>query len=118
MATGMKALLFVALLLTVCAAAQETTNTVALAQLPAAVQKAVREQLGSAKLGEIERTVENGDVSFTVNMIKAGKEREFTIGEDGKLLSVEVDLEETPPAVQKTIKVQVGQGELGTLLKT
>jgi uncharacterized membrane protein YkoI len=91
---------------------------VLLRELPKAAQKTIREQLQGATLGEIERNTEDGKVTFTVNITRAGEEREFTVAEDGKLLSMDVGLEETPPEVQKTIKAQVGQGKLENISKT
>src|SRR6266571_2171363 len=99
------------------AMAQDASTSVSLRELPVAVQKTIHEQLGSAKLGEIERNTEDGEVTFTVTITKGGEEREFTVGEDGKLLSVQVDLEEAPPAVQRVIKAQMGAGALESVEK-
>jgi len=75
--------------------------------------------LGDAKLGEIEKEDEDGEITYTVNLTnKDGKEHYFTVAGDGTLSSVEVDLEETPPEVQKTIKAQAGQGSIDDIEKT
>ena len=100
----MKQLLVLVVLLSVAVSSvlsEEAPSSVSLRELPAAAQKTIREQLRSANVKEIERNTENGEVTFTVNVSKSGEEREFIVREDGKLLSVEVSLEEAPPAVQR-----------------
>ena len=97
----------------------EPVRTVKLSQLPAALQKAVQTQLGGGKLDEIERNEEEGKVSYTVDFTNAkGEERDFTLTEEGRLLSQEVTLEEVPPAVRNTIKGQVREGQLDNIEKT
>ena len=96
---------------------QGASTNPALGQLPANVQKTIREQLGGAKLAGIERNSEDGEITFTVSATKGDTEREFTVGEDGTLLSLEIALEDAPPVVQKAIKAQVGQGGLDSVSK-
>src|SRR5690242_16026480 len=95
--------------------AQSKSKTPSLHQLPAAVQKTVQAELGDAKLIKIEQEEEEDDVSFTVTKTFGDGQRYFTVSEDGKLLSAEVSLAETPPAVQNAIKMQVGQGTLESI---
>src|SRR5678816_3050924 len=98
--------------------ADRKTKTVLLPQVPEAAQKTIRAQLGTAKLGEIERVEEDGDVTYEITLTKEGGERDLTVAEDGTLLSIEVTLEETPLPVQKAIKTQVAQGTLDNIEKT
>src|SRR5689334_13373607 len=78
-----------------------------LADLPAAAQKTVRQHLGSNTVSEIERRTEDGDNVYDVIFTRNDEEREMTVAEDGILLSIEVSLGETPPAVQKTVQQQL-----------
>jgi hypothetical protein len=98
--------------------AAATAAPVQFAQLPPAVQKGITTQLGGAKIGEIDRDEENGEVTFTVEATTGGRTVDYTLDENGTLLSVEVALAETPPAVQKTIQSQVGQGALESIDKS
>src|SRR5438552_6614585 len=98
--------------------AQGQPKTVSIHQLPAAVQKTVKTELGDDKLIEIEKDDEGGEVSYTVTRLVKGAKRFFTVGDDGELQSVEITLEDTPPAVQTTIKGQVGQGTLESIEKS
>src|SRR5260221_490752 len=86
--------------------------------VPAPVPKTNPVPLSGDKLGQIERDDEDGEISYTVTMTRDGKDRDFTVAENGTLLSQEVLLDETPPAVQRTIKMQMGQGTLDNIDKT
>jgi uncharacterized membrane protein YkoI len=93
---------------------------VTLPETPAAMKKTVEAQLAGGTLDGIEKNTEDSteityDVDFTT---KAGKERSMSVGEDGTLLSIEVGLEETPPAVQGAIKGQTAEGKLGEIDKS
>src|SRR5262245_38911594 len=97
----MKNHLFIAVALIVGATfgrATETTTRVTLSELPAAAQKTVHSQLGKGKVGEIDKVVENGEVTYEV-VLKKAKERTITVAEDGQLLDMEVFLNETPAGV-------------------
>src|ERR1017187_2726479 len=95
------------------ALAVDDAKPVTLSETPPAVQKAIAARIGDGKLDEIDRSNENGETVFEVNFItKAGDERDFTVADDGTLLSIGVSLAETPPAVQKTIRAQAGGWEV------
>jgi hypothetical protein len=95
--------------------AAQSSKTVSIHQVPAAVKKTIEDQATGFKLGDIEREETDGELVYTATVNKSGQDRDFTVAEDGRLLSVEVELEETPAAVQKTIKAQVGAGEVDTI---
>src|SRR6266478_5027819 len=100
-------------------AAESAAKTVSIHQVPPAAKKAIETQLGEAKLGDIEKDEQKGEVTYTVNTTsKAGDERYFTLSEDGILLNMEVTLEETPIPVQRTIKKQLADGILDNIEKT
>jgi uncharacterized membrane protein YkoI len=54
-------------------------------ELPAAIQEAIRTKVGGATLGEIDRSIDDGQASYEVEMISAGKTRTFTVDAKGKL---------------------------------
>jgi uncharacterized membrane protein YkoI len=104
--------------LAVCSAAEKPGPDRALSRTPAPVQKTVHEQIGGGKLISLERNVDDGEVSFDVEMTRDGKTRAFTVAADGELVSIQVFLAELPAAVQKTIQAQVGKGTLGEIDKS
>ena len=91
-------------------------QTVTLAEVPAAVQKTIATEVdhAKAKLGEINRTTDDGEVSFEVQLTKPKEKRSVTIGVDGQILSRQVFLREMPEAARKTVRAQAQalQGKL------
>jgi uncharacterized membrane protein YkoI len=88
------------------------------AQLPPAVQKSIQAQLANGTLGPINRSDEDGDVRYTVEITKGGQVREYGFDESGALVSTEMALTEAPLVVQKTIQGQIGGGTVEGLYKT
>jgi uncharacterized membrane protein YkoI len=106
------------LLVTGTAFAVDDAKPVTISETPPAVQKAIAARTGDGKLDEIDRNNENGETIFEVNFVtKAGDERDFTVADDGTLLSLGVSLAETPVAVQKTIRAQAGGWEVAGINK-
>ena len=101
--------IWIALSLTGLAAwAGDEGKLVSLADSPAAVQKAINVQVGGGKMGEIERANQDGETVYEVDFTSpAGADGDFTVAEDGTLLSVGVALADTPAAVQKTVQAQL-----------
>jgi uncharacterized membrane protein YkoI len=113
-----KILLGACLFAAVAFAMADDTKPLALAETPAAVQKTIAAQIGDGKLEEIDRNQDAGELEFDVSFTtKAGDERNFTVAEDGTLVSVEVALADTPAAVQKTIRAQANGWELDSIDK-
>lgn len=109
-------LVLVCLLVTTLAA--EKPQKVKLAAVPSAVRQAIREQLPKGRPDEIQRTVEEGRVIYEVNITRDGVERYFSVSEEGKLLTLQVRLEEAPAPVQQAIKDQLGADQLGQVNRT
>jgi uncharacterized membrane protein YkoI len=86
-----------------------------LARQPAAVQRAIRAQVGDGRLRSISKDDEDGDISYDVEMVRQGRTRNFTVGADGELLEAEVFLEELPATAQQMIKKMVGNSTLGEI---
>jgi hypothetical protein len=92
---------------------------ISLTEAPAAVQKTIAAQLGDISVDGIERTSADGETSYDVDFTtKAGEERSLSVAEDGTLLSIQVGIDETPPAVQTTIKGNVADGKITQIDKT
>lgn len=91
---------------------------VALSDAPAAVQKTIQGQAADGKMGDITKRTEDLDTVYDVDLTaKDGSERDFTVAQDGTLLSVEVLLAETPATVQQTIKAELNMGSLDSIDK-
>jgi uncharacterized membrane protein YkoI len=89
------------------------SQEVNLTDLPPAVQTDVNTEVGQGKLEGIDRTFADGKVTYEATMTNpAGQEREFTLAQNGTLLSQEVDVADLSPALQTAIHTQVGQGKL------
>ena len=74
---------------------------------PIPVQQVIRTQVANGTLGEIDRSHDGWDTTYDVSFTaRNGQEQGFTVSQDGMILSVEVPLASTPPAVQQTIKSQ------------
>jgi len=83
---------------------------VALEEIPAAVRKTIETSLGGGKLENVTHMFEEDGNSYYVEFMRNGQERDLSVGEDGKLQSMEVFLPELSPAVQKTIREKLGEG--------
>jgi hypothetical protein len=112
------ALLFLFSFVLSISAADSTSKTLSIHQLPPPVQKTVTAELGDSKLIEIEQDDEDGEITYTITRKVKDEDRYFTVTADGILASVEVSLDETPPPVQNTIKGQVRDGTLDSIEKT
>lgn len=103
------ALLSICCVSALAVSADDGSRTVALSETPAVVQQTVNARIGDGKLGDIDKNSGDGETVYDVGLTaKDGQERDFTVAEDGTLLSTEVTLAETPVAVQKTIQAQAG----------
>jgi uncharacterized membrane protein YkoI len=88
---------------------------VSLADTPAAVQKTIQAQLPGWEITGINKNVADAEISYDVEVSKNGRERSFNVDNNGVLSSVEVDLAETPVAVQAAIKARVGNDTLRSI---
>ena len=88
---------------------------VVLEDTPAAVQKTIQAQASGWKLEGIDKNLDEAEISFDVEVSKDGREKSFTVADDGTLLNMEVALEETPQAVQATIKKLVADGSVKSI---
>jgi len=83
-----------------------------LAEVPAPVRKAIESGIGTGKLESIDHMFEDDGTSYYVEFSREGKVRDLSVGEDGRLQSMQVFLSETPAAVQSTIKDKLGSGQI------
>ena len=88
-------------------------------EIPEAARKAIHDQAQAAKgkLGDINRVLDEGKVTYEVELTRDGRELSFTVGEDGKLLDQDVALADTPEKVQKAIRAKTAGGVLTKIEK-
>ena len=97
---------------------QLDTASIMLSQSPLAVQKTIQENVGNGKVTAMSKSEEDGLIHYDVDFTKDGIYRDLRVTEDGTLVSIQVALAETPPAVQKAIQAELGSGKLGDIEKT
>ena len=102
---------FAALLLVGSAMAE---SKVKLENLPAAVQKTVKEQTQNAKLVGLSKEKEDGKIVYELETVVNDKSRDLMIDSAGTILSVEdeVTLDSVPAAAKKAIEEKVAGGKI------
>ena len=84
-----------------------------LSETPAAVQTTIKAEAGAGKIQSISQNYDPAGNSFDVELTTAtGGRKAFSVGPDGQMLSVEMTLEQVPPAVRQTISEQIGDGKI------
>ena len=91
---------------------------VTLTEVPAAVQQTMHAQASGWELESIDKNVDDTEITYDVDVSKDGREKTFTVADDGDLLSEEVTLTETPAAVQKSIQAQIAGGQVKSVDET
>lgn len=106
------------LLATVVLLASAAAPAIGLTDVPATAQIAINAQLAGGKLDDIAQTNDDGETVFDISFTALnGDERDFTVAADGTLLSLEVKLTETPPAVQRAIRAEAAGWDLESVDK-
>ena len=102
---------FAALLLAAFAIAE---SKVKVEDLPAAVQKTVKEQTQNAKLVGLGKEKEGGKTVYELETMINGKSRDLMIDSTGAILSVEdeIALDSIPAAAKKAIQQKVAGGKI------
>lgn len=86
-----------------------------IAQIPATAQKTVLNMVGTGKIDSIAKDEDDGEVYYTIDFTKDGRDREMTVLDSGVLYSIDVTIEETPAEAQKAIKKIVDQSTLDNI---
>ncbi len=89
------------------------SEEVELADVPAPVQRAIKEQATGFELESLEKSVDDpANISYSVEVSKDGKSKWFTVAADGSLSSKEIALADAPAAVQAIVKQKSAGGEI------
>lgn len=86
-----------------------------LPELPPAVQRAIQAHSAGATLNEIDRSVNDGEISYDVEIERNGVSRDFTVDANGVLLREQVFIGELPPIVRQTIQKEAGTATVGDI---
>ncbi len=106
------------LLLASTGLARAEAKALDLKDTPKPVQKAVQLWMAGGSLDSLDQVQEPGRVTYEIEFTnKAGKPRDFTLAENGTLLSLEIALADAPAPVQKTLKGLIGTGMLDSIEK-
>jgi predicted aspartyl protease len=111
----MKATVRVILSLVAAGALAMAAKSLAVKDLPAAVQKTVQEQVKGAEIKNISKETEKGVTQYEVETIVNGKHRDFNVDTKGSLVVVEEEtsINSIPAAAKAAIQKKVGDGKLG-----
>lgn len=87
------------------------SELVTLAQTPEVVQKTIQQYATAADIKKIEKEEENGQMAYSIEIVKGGMESELDVAADGTLTSAdeEMALGDAPEAVQKALAAQTGK---------
>ena len=111
----MKASVLMMMCLAIGANLAMTAKSLAVKDLPPAVQKTVQEQTKGAEIKNISKETEHGATQYEVETMVNGKHRDFNVDIKGGLLVVEEEtaLDGIPAAAKAAILKKVGSGKLG-----
>ncbi len=98
-----------------CLSVAYAEKSLALKDLPPAVQTTVRGELKGAAIRSIGKETEHGVAQYEVETMLDGKHRDFEVDTKGTLLVVEEEttFDSVPAAAKAAILKKVGDGKLG-----
>lgn len=96
---------------------QDQEKAVKMKDLPAAVQKTVREQSKGAAIRGLAQETEDGKTNYEVELRVNGHNKDVLIDPNGVVVTIEeqVTLASLPPAVKATIQQKAGTGKIGMI---
>jgi hypothetical protein len=101
------------------AVAEEKGQSLKLKDLPAAVQKAVQDNLKGGEIKNIGKEKEDGIEQYEIESVRNGKARDYNVDAKGNLLLVEeaTMIDAIPAAAKASILKKIADGKL-TLVET
>ena len=112
-----RGLLIVSLCLVFAAVSLAQEKRVKMKDLPAPVQKTVREQSKGATIKGLSKEVEDGKTLYEVELAVSGHSKDVTMDSSGTVVEVEeqVQLSSLPEAVQTAIKQSAGSAPISMI---
>jgi uncharacterized membrane protein YkoI len=94
------------------------TLEIGVEEAPAEIQKTIRAQASQNKIKQIDKTFEDGEISYEVDFTRPdGTTRSFSVNSAGKLARVQIGLEDLPAEVRKTMDANLHGGKLAEAFK-
>jgi uncharacterized membrane protein YkoI len=91
---------------------------IALVDAPAPVQKTLKGMIGTGMLDSIEKNLDGDEPTFDISILtNDGKDNDFTLDGNGKVISQRIELADVPEGIQRIIKNQVGANTLDDVEK-
>jgi len=111
----MNAAIHITMFLVLATGPATAAKSLAIKDLPAAVQKTVQEQSKGAEIKNISKETEKGVTQYEVETMVSGKHRDFNVDTKGGLVVVEEEtaIDSVPAAAKAAIQKMVGAGKLG-----
>ena len=111
---ALTSLLSLALCLTLSLSARAEEKTIALKAAPAAVQKALAEQLKGGAIKSLSVETEDGKTEYEAVITGGGKDRTVAVDAAGKLLESETEVEfgTLPEPVKAALTKEAGKGKI------
>ena len=111
----MKATVGMMLTLALAAGLATAAKSLAVKDLPPAVQKTIQEQAKGAEIKNIAKETEKGVTQYEVETMVNGKHRDFNVDTKGGLVVVEEEtpIDSLPAAAKAAIQKKAGTGKLG-----
>jgi hypothetical protein len=86
-----------------------------LPETPPSVRQTIQSNTVGATIEDITTSFDGDDMTYDVEMTRAGKTRGFSVSTNGELLQEQVFPDEIPAAVQKAVQAQSSRGRLGDI---
>jgi uncharacterized membrane protein YkoI len=90
---------------------------VSLSAVPTTVQDAIQSHVGNGRILTVTKNIDGTDITYEVDMKKAGRQRSFTVDAKGTLIEMQVFPRELPKAVRETITDQAAGSTLESVNK-
>lgn len=97
---------------TVAADGKLLSQQVGLNEVPDVVRKTIAAHLGKGALGDIYRTFDEGKIYYDVEYTVDGKDRDFTVADNGKLENIQVAFADLTKEAKATVKKKIGDGNI------
>ncbi len=87
-------------------------------ELPPKVQSTIRGELRGGKVAEVYKSFDEDGFTFELDIIRKDKPYAVSVNGDGTLIEAELELADTPEAVQKTMKEALADTEIDSIAKS
>lgn len=110
----------IGLCLALALSARAEEKTIALKDAPAAVQKAIADQLMGGRLKALSVETDDGNTEYEAELAVDGREKTVVVDSSGKVIETEtvVEFSKLPEAVRAGLTREAGKGSIGKVEET